>query len=87
MTNEAFNLHLDAYPKSGEIVNLEAQTQFGGPKPCLFNVQFGGQKPCLFSPEVSQSIKQTPRVLREQKMLKGHLPRVIHHQVYEYAKI
>ena len=26
-------------------------------------------------------------VPREQKMLKGHLPRVIHHQVYQYTKI
>ena len=26
-------------------------------------------------------------VPREQKMLKGHLPRVIYHQVYEYTKI
>ena len=25
------------------------------------------------------------RVPREQKMLKGHLPRVIHHQVYQYT--
>ena len=27
------------------------------------------------------------RVLREQKMLKGHLPRFIYHQVYLYTKI
>jgi len=26
-------------------------------------------------------------VPREQKMLKGHLPRVIYHQVYSYTKI
>ena len=26
-------------------------------------------------------------VPREQKMIKGHLPRVIYHQVYEYTKI
>ena len=26
-------------------------------------------------------------VPREQKMLKGHLPRVIYHQMYEYTKI
>jgi len=26
-------------------------------------------------------------VPREQKMLKGHLPRVIYHQVYYYTKI
>ena len=26
-------------------------------------------------------------VPREQKMLKGHLPRVMYHQVYEYTKI
>jgi len=26
-------------------------------------------------------------VPREQKMLKGHLPRVIYHQVYKYTKI
>ena len=25
-------------------------------------------------------------VLQEQKMLKGHLPRVMYHQIYEYAK-
>jgi len=28
-----------------------------------------------------------PRVQREQKMLKRHLPRVIYHQVYSYTKI
>jgi len=27
-----------------------------------------------------------PRVPREQKMLKGHLPRVIYHQAYQYTK-
>ena len=33
-----------------------------------------------------QGLETSGRVPREQKMLKGHLPRVIYHQVYYYTK-
>ena len=37
--------------------------------------------------ECTEIILIFARVQREQKMLKGHLPRVTYHQVYQYTKI
>jgi len=48
---------------------------------CVFSLWY---TPGLRVSEQTASLGGVPR---EQKMLKGHLPRVIYHQVYEYTNI